>query len=340
MKITPANIEQFIANIPGNIKSILVYGPDEGLVSERVKAITVRFLGPNQDTSFSIAEFDYNKIKEDTSEFNSALLSLSFLRTKKLIKVYDARNALSKDLQIMLEHYAGPNLVVFIGSDLPASAAVRKYFETSKTAAALACYQDEPHILRKMISNMLYARGFTCAEDALQALQMQIYGDRRMIMNEVEKLMIFMGNKKHINLHDVMDSVIDPVTSSLDELCHSVASRNIALGETILTRLREEGTQAITIIRSLYRYFSQLYQIRIETEKGTVPTEAIKLLEPPLFFKTVPVFLQHLKSWPSIILANIIMRLSTLEAECKKTGTPVDLVLNDFIIKTASHNFK
>ncbi|AIL65473.1 DNA polymerase III subunit delta [Rickettsiales bacterium Ac37b] len=336
MKISQSNIIEFINNIPSHIKAFLVYGPDGGLVTERVNSIISKFLNKNFQNSLSFFEFNYDKLKDNLEEFISILYSRSLTGEKKVIKIYDVRSSMITTLQEILLKYEGQNIVVFASGDLPPGSTVRKFFENGKSVAAIACYHDEQKTIKNIIIYKLKSYGFSYDNDALLFLESHISGDRVLILNAIEKLITYKGNDKHIKLQDVLESTVDQLSTSLDALCYSVADFNYENTNDILQQLLAENIQVITIIRSLSRYFIRLYQVKCEEEKGIVATEAIKILEPPLFFKNVHIFLQHIKKWTSSMLIQIIEELCILEANSKKTGASVQMMLDGFILKKSS----
>ncbi|MFV9876019.1 MAG: DNA polymerase III subunit delta [Rickettsiales endosymbiont of Dermacentor nuttalli] len=336
MKIDQNSIIEFINNIPSHINSFLIYGPDNGLVTERTNNIISRFLGKNFQNSLSFFEFNYEKLKDSLEEFFSVLYSYSLTGEQKVIKICDVRAFMLNQLQEALLKYTGRNIIIFMGSDLSPSFTVRKFFENSKTGATIACYHDEQKTIKNIITYKLRSYGFSYDNDALLFLESHISGDRMLILSAIEKLVIYKGWDKHITLQDVLESTADQLSVSLDALCYSVASFDYKSANKGLQQLLAENTQVITIIRALSRYFIRLYQVKCEEEKGITTTEAVKVLEPPLFFKNTHIFLQHLKNWTSTMLVKVIEDLCVLEANSKKTGVPMQMILDNFILKKSS----
>jgi DNA polymerase-3 subunit delta len=185
--------------------------------------------------------------------------------------------------------------------------------------------------VRRVAEQKLRASGYAYDGDAITHLANSFAGDRLVIASEVEKLITYMGENKKITLSDVINCVGDNVESSLDNLCMSVASRELAKIEKELNRIFSEGMGAIAPIRSIMRYFFRMQQVQAAISEGANEQQAISVLRPPIFFKQIDIFKGHLRIWNMGAIENMLVALVKLEAECKQTGSPAELLLSRFL---------
>jgi DNA polymerase-3 subunit delta len=325
MKIAPNNIESFLKSMPTNISAVLVYGPDYGLIMERVDILSRQIVKDLQDP-FTVSHLAYDAIKDQPQLLAETMASLSFTGQRRLIKVMSVTPTLSKELQSVLSNFTTHSFVILIAGDLAPASSARKFFETQPHLATIACYHDEPYVVRKLIEKYLIQRGFSYDEDVILFLENNIAGDRLIILSELEKLTIYMGEERHITLNEVLNLVADNVNNVLDELAQYIANRNHAKTHELLLRLVNSGMSLIPIIRSVARYFSRLQQVKFALSQNVNENDALAKLSPPLFFKAKPGFLQNLNNWSLNALQQMNEQLLDLELACKKTGTPVQVV--------------
>jgi DNA polymerase-3 subunit delta len=331
MKINPADVDNLINNNLTRVRGLLVYGPDNGLVRERVKNISTKLVPHNSDP-FQLADFSFDKIKDDLSPAIDAIFSQSLSRKKRLIRVGNFATALPNALNEILSSYRGQNFILFYAGDLPPASSLRKFFETSKNMGAIACYHDEQASIKRLILTNLREVGFSIEAPALEFMENAIAGDRMLILKEIEKLITYMGDKKNISLNDVSAIIGNNNVVTIDELCQAVANRNSMTSSSILKTLFAENISAIAILRSLSKYFTRVYQVKFAISQGSSINAAMGILSPPVFFKNIDSFQQHVKSWSLQELAESIKMLVAMEAKCKKTGTPTEILCQHEIL--------
>ena len=127
MKIPPKDIESFITNVPKNIKAILLYGQDSGLVQIRSKIIS-------QSRKLS-GNFKYEQVKHHPYLLADSLHSPGLFEEKsdlETLLLIDCDTASLTDpvLKILkISDYKG--LIVFCAKELATDSSLRKFFENN-----------------------------------------------------------------------------------------------------------------------------------------------------------------------------------------------------------------
>lgn len=330
MKIPPARIESFLQKPDVHIRAALFYGPDSGLIAERAKTLSHHITDVNDP--FAVADFTFDAIKSDPAIIGDEMGALSFSGNRRLVRIKDAGAALPAVLKDCIAHPNGDtSFLIVTAEDLPPRAALRVLFETLDHAVAIPCYADDVATLGTVITTTLKARGYSCDMDALRAIQHSFSGDRLVVLAELEKLTLYMGEQTHITLADVQASLGTSVESSLDDICTSVVSCDNTT-ETVIKRALHEGISSIAILRALIRYFIRLHQVTSALENGAAEQQAMAQLRPPVFFKQVPVFKKHLSLWTSPKIEKVLAALAKAETDSKKTGAPAELLLSQLLV--------
>lgn len=325
MKVPAAKIDSFVKKPDGNVNAVLIYGPDAGLVSQRCNIIC-RAVIADPDDPFSTVELSYDRIKDEPALFVDELNALSFTGGRRLIKIRSESTAITKEITDALENTKSDTFAVFTADNLAPTSSLRQFFEKGKNVAALPCYNDDSASIGQLVAGKLQDSGISYNYDVIQYLSGSFAGDRMVILNEVEKLITYVGESKSVSLEDVQSCIADSSEVSMDELCNSVASRDAATTDKNLTRAFSEGVNPIPLIRTVANYFIKLQYVKSQIEQGTPEQTAISSIRPPMFFKQVPLFKKHLNMWSNDAISKMLKALTELEIECKKTGSPAELL--------------
>lgn len=329
MKIPANKIDAFVNNPDSNIKAVLIYGPDAGLVSERANNLAKKIVKDLSDP-FLVSDIEFNNIKDDTAKLADEINSISMIGGRKLIRVRDAENSIPKTLGDSLSDIKSNNFTIFTAGDLPSSSSMRKFFESEKNVAALPCYKDDGGTIRQVVSTKLREIGMNIEPAALDLLCNNFSGDRLVILSEVEKLIIYMGDEKTVRYEDALLCVADSSELSLDQICNAAASRDAKQINIAMQKALADDVQPIAIIRSTINYFTKLYNVKAKVENGMMESQALSALRPPVFFKQLPVMQKHLSMWNCKSLARILSALNDLENDCKTTGNPAEILTMRF----------
>lgn len=331
MKVPPATSDSFVAKPNPAIHAALIYGPDSGLVALRAKNLH-RALIDYPNDPFRNIEIDYKKIKKDPSTLRDELNTRSLIGGRRFIKIIHVDASLPKPLIEILQSYTGDTFSLWIAEELPPSSSLRKTFENEKNLAAIACYNDDSTTLRQVTGQYLKEHAFTISNTATDLLSHRFSGDRLMVLSELDKLMTYKWLDRKIETKDVEECTVNHAELSLDILCFAVASGNPAAIEHAFAQALEEGTPAISMIRTLLQYFMKLHLVRSKMDAGESEQGAIASLRPPLFFKSVPLFKQHLYLWSEKKLSAHLAALNELEHQCKSKPLSPELLLSNFLI--------
>lgn len=324
MKVPAAKIEQFTKNPPANLKGVLLYGPDAGLISERAKSLTAKIIDDPPDP-FSIVEFNYKKISDDPAILADELDAMSLTGGRRLIKISDCPSTVSKNILESLIKYKSDTFVIFSAGDLAKTSSIRKFTENEANFAALPCYKDESGNIRSIVAGKLRAEGFNFNNEIVQHLTDSFFGDRMVILNETEKLMIYMGDEKNIAYADVKECIMDSSEAVIDELCAAITARNAYEIDRNLKKSLQE-MNPIGIIRIVSSYFIRLQSAKAKLASGMTEQQALSSLRPPVFFKQAPAFKRSLQNWSLPAIQTVLNELLNLEIACKTTSNPAELL--------------
>lgn len=321
MKISAERADAFAARPDAKTRLALVYGPDEGLVRERVAKL-VRSVVDDPNDPFRVAELTGAQIKGDPALLADEAAALALTGGRRVVKVRDADDASAKAITQFLDAPAGESLIVVQAGDLAARSALRKAVEASPIAAALPCYLDEGQALETVIRDSLAANQIGVSRDAMDFLTSHLGGDRLVTRSEIDKLATYMGGPGEVSLDDAMACIGDVSAMNLDDLAFAVADGEAAHAQALLDRLSAEGKPMVSLLRTVSRHFMRLHLAGGAIAQGRSSDQALGLLKPPPFFKVKGRFAAQLRRWPPERVASALDILLTAQIDCMTTGLP------------------
>ncbi len=338
MKLQTRQIDGFLKAPDKAVRAILVYGPDQGLVKERAKILGLTVV-PDLNDPFNAAHLTGELIESDPSRFFDEVNAQSLMGGTRLIRVTDVDNKFAVHLKDWLKTTPSDGaLVVIEGGNLGPRDALRKQCEEAANAAALPCYVPDDRDMANFIRDLIRDQGKTVDQDAAIWLSHALKGDRSLARMEIEKLCLYVGPQQgSITLPDAQASCGESGDQGLDDLIYATFGRDPLKVMTTYRRLLDEGTELIIIERSLQNHVRRLHQVKIDIEENGQSVDiAMKKLQPPVFFKQEDKFRAQINRFSGAYLRRLLARLSEIEADTKRTGTPSRALIGDALLKLAS----
>lgn len=336
MKIQPRDIERFVQNPEQKYHAILIYGPDEGLVCDRARAIGKTIVEDLSDP-FNVVDMTSDTLSDDPARLSDEMGALSMMGGRRLIRLRNNSEKPFKSIENAVQGNTSPdNILIIEAGDLKPSSKIRKLFEKQDNAIAIPCYADDQQSLGRVIATAFSAGNMRIEPDALQALSAKLVGDRGMALQMVEKIITYMGAEDGpVTLDTVMICTEDSSILYLDDLSRCVASGNLTQSGLLLERLFQEGFAGIAILRGLQGYFKRIAFVRAAMNSGVQMDAAMKKLYPPVFFKVKQEFTSHVHLWSAPALNRVLEQLMETEASCKTTGAAVETLCDRIIFRIA-----
>lgn len=335
MKLGFRDIDPFVKKPDPAARVCVVYGPDQGLVSERAKTIATSQV-PDLSDPFNVALLTGDQIVSDPARLNDEAFAQSLMGGNRLVFIREGADSLTPILKDYLQNPSLHTLVVIEAGELGTKSSLRALAEKSANAAAIPCYVEDERDLTKLIAAEMQAAGLAIDRDAMAALAGALVGDRRIARSELDKILLYKLNDpvKTVTLADVEACAGDVRSRTFDELINAVGSGDIGRMAASLSTLTQENTAAVSILRMVQNHFRRLYQVQLKMEGGADPKAAMKSLNPPVFFKYEDSFIAQTRRWPRSRIENFLNALNQVEAQTKKTGMPAETLVANLLLKT------
>ena len=327
--------DRYVANPPKGLGAALVYGPDAGLVQERAEKL-LKSVVPDLTDPFNVSDLNEDTLLADPARLADEAAAISMMGGRRVVRVRGAGHDLAELLESFLDDPKGDALVVIEAGDLAKTSALRKLFDSHKSAAAVQCYPDSVRDLGDVLRDALRAEGISIEPEALEDAVSRLGSDRGVTRREIEKLVLYMHGHKQVRLDDVRAVMGDEAEARSESACDAAGSGDLARLDLELERLWAADTQPAQILRSAMGHFQKLLQARESAARGESIDSVMKSLRPPVHFSRATSFKSQAQRWSSDRLGEALDMLLEAESLTRTTGVPAEAVTGRALMNIAA----
>lgn len=330
MKLNP---DQLIASLAKELKcrKFLIFGPEESVI-ETTSSSLINNIKKMIDVD--VQQIDYSIAKNDIALMRDGLKSKSLFGGSKLIIVSGISGNISKEFIELCKEPIKNGVLILVAGDLGKTSQIRKLAESCDDISATACYKPDAKTISGLIRSKMQSLGLTFDSNIVNMIAELMPLNSIIIEGELEKLSIYKLEEKNVTEEDVTACFSYAGESSIDDLINAIVSKNFVLKNKQMKRLSNSDVNFMLVIRSLLNFFHKLVQVHvIAIDKKMIPTQAIQLLAPPLFFKSRDNMVMAINNFSLAQAKIIIGRLIELERRCKSGSVDPNLLLQHFLLR-------
>lgn len=318
MKIATRDISGFIKSPPPSFRAIVVYGPNQDLVSEYAAALA-KTVCEDLGDAFQVSTLSADQISDDAALLASEACAQSLMGGRRVVRVLGDKAAVASALEDVMAQDTGDTLIVVAAGDLKATNALRKLAEKHKEIAAIACYDESARDLAGQLQELLQDAQLSLPRELHSLILDLSGGNRKSLKLLIEKIACYHIGAPQDEITPEIIQVLagDVAAADVDNLISGFCDRHVEATNTSLNLFWQQKSSPVMILRLLQNHLLRLYQVQSAVESGVSQDDALRSLRPPLFFKTKPQFMQHLRSWNCVRLETALAGLQNLEAQSK-----------------------
>ncbi|EJW12646.1 DNA polymerase III delta subunit [Rhodovulum sp. PH10] len=317
-----AEIGAFVRRPDAARPIVLVYGPDAGLVRERVEALVAASVDDPSDP-FSLVRLEADGL-DHPGRLAEEAHTVPLFGGRRAVWLKAGRSNIAPAIEALAADPPADCRVVIEAGDLKRDSALRTVCEKARAAVALPCYVDGDDALGRLIDQEMREAGLSIAPDARTLLISLVGGDRRASRGEVRKLALYAHGSGTVEVDDVLAVVADASALALDEVVDAVFAGNVAAFDQEFARVRAGGTPAATVISAAFRHAVQLHRAKLAMEAGSPAQEAIRAGFRGLFFKREGAVRAALGNWTADKLAAAMADLAETIATTRRRPATAD----------------
>lgn len=321
MKLAPRDVASFLATPPVAIRVVLIFGPDRGLVVERRDRLLAAWLGtPHDPLAETVLSGD--QLRADPAKLLDEAQAYALLGGRRVVRITDAGEEVVRSLRALLALPETEAPVLVEAGDLAAASGLRKLCEGDPRAVAIPCYRLEDKALARSIQDEARRLDLRLEPSALDFLTSQLGADTAITRSELDKLDLYMGERRDVRLEDAAACVGDSSALALDGLVHATATGDLGTALRLVERLLQARQAPVGVVRALQAHWQRLQRLRLLVEAGKPPAEVVETARPPIFFKARPSVRRALERHTAQGLRHGLHALVELERGLKTTGLP------------------
>jgi len=334
VKLPAARIGSFLHRPDREIRAVLFYGPDAGLVRERADTLAGTVC-PDLKDPFRVADLSGSILATDPARLADEAAQMSLTGGRRVIRVRDAGDRMAGLFKDFVDTALGDGFIVAEAGDLPGSSSLRRVFDASPRSATIGCYPDTPRERAGVIRDTLRTCRITASSDATQYLVEHLGSDRLLTRAELEKLALYAGEGGHVELDDVRLSIGDSASLALDDAIMAAAEGDAAMVDRVLDRIFQEGDSPVSVVRGMLRHLQRLHAFTARLTMGATVVELVRTARPPIFYKQQDNFKRQLALWNEAALRVQLDRIAQAELHMKLTGLPAETICREAMLAVA-----
>src|SRR5215475_14265048 len=279
--------DRFLSELESRkLKPAYVFVGDEAFFRKRCRDAVLEHMVALDSRDFSVFEFDLadTSLTEVLDRARTPSLMAPFqVFFVRGVKALFGRGSNEEKIGAIEEYCKNPNpdaLLVFVADHISIPADARRMDMTDKDRyqkirdelgpfcgiVELARVEEGEAV--RWLTDFCTARGIKIDADGARELVDALGGDMMMISNELEKLILYVGEKKKITLGDVETMVLAAKQRSLYELTDAISSKDRVRALEILDAILSSGDGEEAAIGHLYMLAKTFRQMLVILERN------------------------------------------------------------------------
>ena len=332
--IKAADVDKFVARPDPARPVVLVFGPDAGLVSERVNALIKASVDDVNDP-FALARIEAEALAAEPARLAEEAQTIPLFGGRRAVWVKAGGRNIAPAVEALLALPRIECRVVIEAGDLRRNAPLRAVCERAKSAAALPCYADTERDRERLIDSEMREAGLKLTPDARAMLVPLLGGDRAASRSEIAKLALYAHGSNQVSVDDVAAVVSDASTLTLDDIVDATFAGRPAELETQLGKARLAGTAAGSILFAVQRQVAQLHKWRLAIEAGS--GFSLDTAQPPVNFRRKEAIAAALKLWNAARLAAAMAELADATLQSRRNADLADTIAERALLAIAAN---
>ncbi|MEP7030736.1 MAG: DNA polymerase III subunit delta [Pseudolabrys sp.] len=332
--IKASDVDRFIAKPDPAFPVVLVYGPDAGLVRERVDALVKASVDDPNDP-FAFVRIEGEDLSANPSRLVEEAHTVPLFGGRRAVLVKAGARNITASVETVINAPSNECRVIIEAGDLRKTAPLRTLCEKAKVAACLPCYVDGARDLDRLIDDEMRASNLTIATDARAALAALLGGDRLASRNEIRKLAMYAKGQDSVELADVMAVVADASALALDGVVDAAFAGKTDGVETEFGKARAGGSSPAAIISAAIRQVANLHKMKLAVDGGDSVEWAMKRGAPPVHFTREKQVGQALRSTTPGRLLRAMEQLAEASLDMRRNAALAETIAQRTLLSIA-----
>jgi len=320
------------------LPAYLLHGEDSRGMDRALAAIEKLVLG--EGLSEFNSDFFHGK-ETDISVMLAAASTLPMMADKRLVVVKRVEEIKGAGRQKLIEYLSDPvprTVLAMTAGDLALRGSGTRKEDIDLVAAAAKAgmsvqfARPTGKYLPARIQDLARERGKQIDRAAVDLIADMAGSDLLGIEHEIEKIALYMADRKRITREDVLDAMADIKEVNVFEFTDAIGARDTEAALKSFRRMRKRGQEPLMILGMLLRHFRLIWKIQELTEKGETPGRIAKKtgLNEWVMKKT---YLPQIEKFKPMDTGRITRLLADLDMKIKSSRAEKDILFERTVIK-------
>ena len=309
----------------------LVYGENDGLKKEIIKTLIKKFIG-------NIENYDEVQIINDDKLFYEKLFNKSFFEKEKIIIISRCSEKICEVIEKIIEKNISDTKIILNANILEKKSKLRNLFEKNKELIIVPTYKDTSIALMEIAKKFFYNYKISISQETINLLISRCNGDRGHLTSELDKILIYMNDKKKINLEEIykLTNLLENI--SINDLVDTSLSKNHQKTSEILNESNYKPEDGILILRTFMQKAKRLLSLYEKQNTNVNFDNLINDFKPTIFWKDKPIVKRQLESWSKSKIKDLMTEINKTEIFLKKNNSISLMLIFNFIYETSNRN--
>ena len=308
----------------------LIYGENEGQKNEIIQLLKKNFKGQTES-------YDETQILNNKELFYEKIFNQSLFEKEKIIIINRCSEKIYEVAEDILDKQISDTKILFKANVLEKKSKLRNLFEKNKELVVIPTYKDTPVTLVEIAKKFFYNYKISISQETINLLVNRCNGDRGHLKSELDKILIYIQDKKNITLDEIYKLTNLVENFHISELVDNSLSKNIQKTSEIISESNYKSEDGILILRTFLQKAKRLLTL-YEQDVNKNYENLINNYSPPIFWKEKPIVKKHLESWSKPKIETLIAKINKLEICLKKNSSIGLMLVFNFIYETVENN--
>ena len=309
----------------------LIYGENEGQKKEIIENLKKNLNG-------NIESYDEAQILNNTEVFYTKILNQSFFENEKIIIINRCSEKLYEIVKNLKEKSISDIKIIFNATILDKKSKLRSLFEKSDELIIIPTYKDTQITLMEMAKKFFKYYKIAISQETINLLVNRCSGDRGNLKSELDKILIYMQNKKNISLEEIYKLTNLAENFSINDLVDTSLSKNSQKISEIINESNYKAQDGIIILRTFLQKAKRLLKLYEAQNENESFDNLINNYKPLIFWKDKPIIRRQLENWSKSKIKDLIEEINKTEIFLKKNSSISLMLAFNFVYEVTERN--
>ena len=309
----------------------LIYGENEGQKKEIIENLKKNLNG-------NIESYDEAQILNNTEVFYTKIFNQSFFENEKIVIINRCSEKLYEIVKNLLEKIISDIKIIFNATILDKKSKLRSLFEKSDELIIIPTYKDTPITLMEIAKKFFNNYKITISQETINLLVNRCNGDRGNLKSELDKILIYMENKRNISLEEIFKLTNLAENFSINDLVDTSLSKNSRKISEIINESNYKAQDGIIILRTFLQKAKRLLKLYEAQNENESFDNLINNYKPLIFWKDKPIVRRQLENWSKSKIKDLIEEINKTEIFLKKNSSISLMLAFNFVYEVTERN--